>query len=108
MAGVQETFTFSLDILRSRGEVIIPALPTVPLGVNVISLIRREASIRGSQCTIDEFTIVPELIAKGTLDVKGVITKKIFLDDIVKEGFETMIADKSQLKILVTPKRENI
>ena len=34
----------------------------------------------------------------------SVVTKKIKLDDIIEEGFETLVKEKSQVKILVSPK----
>jgi (R,R)-butanediol dehydrogenase/meso-butanediol dehydrogenase/diacetyl reductase len=43
------------------------------------------------------------MIATGRLDVKPVITKKIELKDIVEEGFNQLIEDKKQAKILVKP-----
>lgn len=42
------------------------------------------------------------LMGSGQLDVTSIITKKIALDEIVGEGFETLVNDKSQSKILVT------
>ncbi|HWO76430.1 MAG TPA: hypothetical protein VNM69_11125 [Bacillus sp. (in: firmicutes)] len=43
------------------------------------------------------------MMATGRLDVKPVITKKIDLQDIVEEGFNQLINDKKQAKILVRP-----
>jgi len=43
------------------------------------------------------------MISTGRLDVKSVITKKIKLEDIVSEGFNQLIHDKKQAKILVKP-----
>jgi Zn-dependent alcohol dehydrogenase len=38
---------------------------------------------------------------QGNLKVKDVITDEIELDDIVESGFEQLVNDKSQAKILV-------
>ena len=43
-----------------------------------------------------------ELMGSGQLDVTSIITKRIGLDEIVTEGFETLVNDKTQAKILVT------
>ncbi|MFD4819898.1 hypothetical protein [Peribacillus butanolivorans] len=42
-----------------------------------------------------------DLIASGQLEAKKVITNHIEIDDIVEKGFESLINDKSQAKILV-------
>ncbi|MGX0347362.1 threonine dehydrogenase-like Zn-dependent dehydrogenase [Staphylococcus cohnii] len=42
-----------------------------------------------------------DLINEGNLKVKDVITDEIELDDIVELGFEKLINDKSQAKILI-------
>ena len=109
LAGANQTLDLAIKVLKPGGsQVVYPALPGGALDLNVGDLIRKEANIIGSQCTLDEFKMVPQLIAKGSFDVKGVITKKIYLDDIVAEGYETLMTDKSHLKILITPNRKNL
>jgi (R,R)-butanediol dehydrogenase/meso-butanediol dehydrogenase/diacetyl reductase len=105
-AGADQTLAMGLAVLHAKGEVIMGALPMRPLALNVFALVHGEQTIKGSQCTNDEFPIVAQMISDGKIFVDDVITKKICLDDIVKEGFETLIADKSHLKILVTPHKK--
>ena len=40
-------------------------------------------------------------MAEGNLNVKGVVTDHIQLEDIVERGFKQLVSDKSQAKILV-------
>jgi (R,R)-butanediol dehydrogenase/meso-butanediol dehydrogenase/diacetyl reductase len=108
LAGADQTLAMGLAILHARGEFIMSALPAQPLQLNVFALVHGEQTMKASNCTNDEFTMVPQLIADGKIRVDEVITKKIYIDDIVKEGFETLEHDKSQLKILVTAKKENL
>ncbi len=42
-----------------------------------------------------------DLIKEVNLKVKDVVTDEIELDDIVESGFEQLVNDKSQAKILV-------
>ncbi|HLR18834.1 MAG TPA: butanediol dehydrogenase, partial [Staphylococcus sp.] len=42
-----------------------------------------------------------DLINEGNLKVKDVVTDEIELNDIVESGFEQLVNDKSQAKILV-------
>lgn len=108
LAGVQESFSLGLSVLRTRGEMVIVSLSDGELLFDAMSALRKEIKIITSQCSSDEFPIVVDLLASGILNTEGIITKVIHLDDIVTEGFEALINDKSQLKILVTPKKENI
>ena len=47
------------------------------------------------------FPQVIELIAEKKLNVEQLITRKIKLDDIVKDGFDALAYDRSEVKILV-------
>ncbi|MCG7307110.1 butanediol dehydrogenase, partial [Staphylococcus warneri] len=42
-----------------------------------------------------------DLINEGNLNVKDVVTDEIELENIVESGFEQLVNDKSQAKILV-------
>ena len=51
--------------------------------------------------TPTKFQQTIDLINEGNSKVKDVITDEIELDDIVESGFEQLINDKSQAKILI-------
>jgi (R,R)-butanediol dehydrogenase/meso-butanediol dehydrogenase/diacetyl reductase len=106
MAGADQTLQMGLEVLHARGELIMAALPADKLALNVYALINGERTIKASTCTNDEFPMVAQLISEGRINVDDTITKKIFLDDIAKEGFEALENDKSQLKILITAHKE--
>ena len=42
-----------------------------------------------------------DLLANGSLNVKDVVTDQIELENIVESGFNQLVNDKSQAKILV-------
>lgn len=44
------------------------------------------------------------LMGQGYFSKDLLVTKRIKLDDIVEEGFEALVKEKSQVKILVSPK----
>ena len=52
----------------------------------------------------DVFPKVLELMGQGYFSKDLLVTKRIKLDDIVEEGFEALVKEKSQVKILVSPK----
>jgi len=51
----------------------------------------------------DIFPAVMELMKRGYFQVEKLVTKRIQLNDIVTEGFETLMKEKEQVKILVKP-----
>lgn len=104
IAGAQQTFSLGIKALRARGEFVYVGLPQGDIKMNVFEAMIKEIQITMSYCTIDDFPIAVDFLAKDIMDVDGIITKKISLDDIVQEGFESLLHDKGQLKILVTPK----
>jgi (R,R)-butanediol dehydrogenase/meso-butanediol dehydrogenase/diacetyl reductase len=108
LSGAQESFAMGLGMLRVRGEMAIISLPQKPFEFPAGLVVNKEISVVGSKCTNGEFPMVVELLANGSIDAAPVITKKIYLDDLVEEGLEALIKDRSQLKILVTPKRGNL
>jgi (R,R)-butanediol dehydrogenase / meso-butanediol dehydrogenase / diacetyl reductase len=56
-------------------------------------------------CYCDDFPAAIAMMADGRIKADGYITKRIALDDIVKEGFNTLTGPdkKAQVKIIVTP-----
>ena len=102
VAGVQATFDMCVRMTRARGKVCVVsifegAFPFNPMsltlsGVQVVTSLAYEP---------DVFEHTLKLIENGQLQVRGVITKKIELEDIVSEGFDVLTTDKAQAKILV-------
>lgn len=108
LSGAQQSFTMAFSMLRVRGELVMISLTHAPFEYPVWTAVNKEISVVGSKCTNGEFPMVVALLASGAIDAAPVITKKILLDDLVEEGFETLIKNNEHLKVLVTPKRENI
>ena len=108
LSGAQQSFSSAMASLRARGELVMISLPHRPMEYNVMQALHKEIRVLTSQCTNGEFPMVAQMLADGTVAAGEVVTKRIYLDDLVKEGLDTLRDDPSQLKILVTPKRENI
>jgi (R,R)-butanediol dehydrogenase/meso-butanediol dehydrogenase/diacetyl reductase len=100
-AGVQSTFTAGIASLRKGGRAILVAVFIKPLTLDALDLVRREITIKGTVCYRHIFPDVIKLIDTKQMDVERIITKKIKLDDIVKDGFEALMSDPSEIKILV-------
>jgi len=45
-------------------------------------------------------------MADGRVNVAPVITSRVYIADAVGEGFDKLLVDRNQIKILVTPHEE--
>ena len=93
--GVGVTLSQSVQVTRPRGTVVIVSIFAHAVDFDPMLL---TSTIAYSPTTFQQ-TI--DLIANGSLDVKSVVTDEIELENIVESGFEQLVNDKSQAKILV-------
>ncbi|MCA3848385.1 MAG: butanediol dehydrogenase, partial [Burkholderia sp.] len=42
-------------------------------------------------------------VASGALDLTSIVTRTVSLEDAVADGFDALLADRTQIKILVSP-----
>lgn len=103
-AGVQATFDTCLEAVKITGTVCIisifgedPVLPTFQALV-------KEAKIVSSLAYAHNYDRVIDLISSGQVPAEKIITNRIDLDNVVEDGLELLLTDKSQSKILVRPK----
>lgn len=102
-AGAQPTMTNAIASVKQGGQVMAIAVFAKPVAVDMGQLLFKAADITSTLAYRHVFPEVIDMISTGRLDVKPVITKKIELEDIVEEGFNQLINDKKQAKILVRP-----
>ncbi|CAF4779823.1 unnamed protein product, partial [Rotaria sp. Silwood2] len=69
--------------------------------LDAVDLLHREITIKEIVCYRHIFPEVIKLIESKQMDVEQLITRKIKLDDIVKDGFEASASDPSEIKILI-------
>lgn len=103
--GSEECFHLALSALRYAGTLVVTSIWGKNVTFDPNTIVMSEKNIVGSICYSNNFQTVIDMLTDGSIPAKGYITKKIYIDDIVKEGFETLTGPekKSQVKILVTP-----
>lgn len=102
VAGVEPTFKQSIQATRAGGKVVIVSVFMNEISWNPFELSVKDVTLMSTLAyTPDTFKQTIDLIASGQLDINNVITDRIRLEDIVEKGFEALIHDKSQSKILV-------
>ncbi|WP_207382698.1 2,3-butanediol dehydrogenase [Flavobacterium subsaxonicum] len=100
-AGVQASFDGGIKSLRNGGTAVLVALFGKPVTHNAFDQVVREITIKGIIAYRNIFPQVISLIDSGRMDVEKLVTQKITLDTIVTDGFEALVSNPSQVKILV-------
>ena len=102
IAGVAQTLKSAIDVTKPRGIVVIVSIFGHPIEWNPMQLTNTGVKLTSTIAyTPTTFQQTIDLINEGNLKVKDVITDEIELNDIVESGFEQLVNDKSQSKILV-------
>lgn len=100
-AGVQASFDTGINSLRNGGTAILVALFGKKITHDALNQTLRELTIKGTAAYRNIFPKVIALISSGKLSVEKLITSVISLDEIVENGFEALVKDPSEVKILV-------
>ncbi|MFD2554941.1 2,3-butanediol dehydrogenase [Sphingobacterium tabacisoli] len=100
-AGVQASYTNGIESVRNGGTAVLVALFGKPVSTNALDQVLREITIKGIIAYRNIFPQVIALIDSGRMPVEKLVTSKIGLDDIVVKGFEALVNDPTEVKILV-------
>jgi (R,R)-butanediol dehydrogenase / meso-butanediol dehydrogenase / diacetyl reductase len=102
VAGVQASLDNALRCLRKGGETVLVGLMG-QARVDVFDAVNRELQIT---CSVGYRGVHPTLIdwtARGLVDPGVIVTRKVALSEAVPLGFEALLNDPSQVKVLVVP-----
>lgn len=100
-AGVQATYDNGIKSLRNGGTAVLVALFGKPVNHDAFDQVVREITVKGIIAYRNIFPQVIQLIDSGRMPVEKLVTQKIKLDNIVADGFEALVSNPSQVKILV-------
>ncbi len=100
-AGVQASFDSGIQSLRNGGTAVLVALFGNKITHDALDQTLRELTIKGTAAYRNIFPEVIALIDSGRLPVEKLITSVIGLDEIVEKGFEALVNDPSEVKVLV-------
>lgn len=108
VAGVEPTLASAVDCVKQNGQVMIVSLWEKNPSIAMNSLVFKEIDIKGTICYRDIFPAVIDMMADGRLQSEKLITSKIKVDDIVEKGFEAILKNKNEIKILVSAQAKNV
>ncbi|WP_136588665.1 2,3-butanediol dehydrogenase [Salinigranum halophilum] len=110
VAGIEATYKQSIQATRPQGTTTIVSIFEEEASAHPLGIVTGERSVQGTLAYLggprsgEEYGMVIDMLADGTLDVDPLITARIDLDDIIDEGFESLLDPESgQVKILVKP-----
>lgn len=93
-----------LQSMAPRGIVVNVSIWGKQPQVDLHTIVMKELDLRGTIGYVNNHPATIELVESGKVDLKPFITGKIGLDDLVDEGFDTLInRNETAVKILVSP-----
>ncbi|WP_282432504.1 2,3-butanediol dehydrogenase [Psittacicella melopsittaci] len=106
VTGVPQVLETSILAARTGGTAVVVSIWERRADFQPNVLVIPERTLRGVICYNNDHPTVLKLMEQGYFKVEDFVTKKIALKDVVTEGFDALVADKSQVKILVVPPTE--
>lgn len=103
VTGVPAVLKQAIDSTTFEGETVIVSIWEKEASFQPNNVVLSERTVKGIIAYRDIFPAVMNLMKQGYFPAEKLITKRIKIDDIVSEGFETLVNDKEQIKILVYP-----
>lgn len=104
-SGSTPGLTTALASVRPRGSVVQTGLHTRPATLDAMALSAKEISLIGSWCyLLTDWPRIIRLIASNKYPVEKIVTARIALADVVKQGFDVLINPTGdELKVLASP-----
>jgi (R,R)-butanediol dehydrogenase/meso-butanediol dehydrogenase/diacetyl reductase len=102
-SGNERALQTAIASVRSAGRVTQTGLHTRPASIDPMQFSLREITYSGTWCyPLLDWPRIIDLIARRGLPVQKVVTAEIGLDNLVQDGFETLLSPTGeQVKVLV-------
>lgn len=101
VTGVPRVLRQCIDATRHEGQVLVVSIWEGDAAFHPNTVVLKERQLQGTIAYRNIYPAVMELMVQGYFSAERLVTKRIAIDDIVSEGFEALVAEKSQVKILV-------
>lgn len=103
VTGVPVVLKQCIDSTRYEGETIIVSIWEGEASFHPNKVVLAERSVKGIIAYRHIFPAVMDLMTQGYFQADKLVTKRIELDQLVTEGFDALVKEKQQVKILVRP-----
>ncbi|MFM9271191.1 2,3-butanediol dehydrogenase [Halomonas elongata] len=103
VTGIPAVLKQAINATHAGGETVIVSIWETEATFQPNELVIKERTLKGIIAYRHIYPAVMALMARGYFQAADLITDRIALDDVVELGFETLLNDKSQIKIIVQP-----
>ncbi|ORY17469.1 chaperonin 10-like protein [Clohesyomyces aquaticus] len=110
-AGIQKGMDAGMDAVRYKGMYMNVAAWETPMVVPVVSLMLKELTLKASMAYDDKHfkEAVDAFVAGKFKGLEKMVTSRIYIDDISKNGFDELINNKDEhIKIMVTTHKNRL
>ncbi|TYO69205.1 2,3-butanediol dehydrogenase [Rossellomorea marisflavi] len=101
VTGVPVVLRQAIQSTGIGGETIIVSIWEQGAEILPNDIVIKERTVKGIIGYRDVYPAVLSLMQKGYFSADKLVTKRISLDDVIEEGFQSLIKEKNQVKILV-------
>ncbi|KEO56785.1 2,3-butanediol dehydrogenase [Thioclava indica] len=101
VTGVPRVLPQCIDSTRHEGQTLIVSIWEGDASFHPNTAVLKERQLQGTIAYRHVYPAVMELMIQGYFSADKLVTKRISIDEIVEQGFEALVAEKSQVKILV-------
>ncbi|MFC0267811.1 2,3-butanediol dehydrogenase [Kushneria aurantia] len=105
VTGLPAVLNQAIDCTHPGGETVIVSIWEKEASIPPNHLVIQERTLKGIIAYRHIYPAVLALMQQGYFRVEDLVTERIALEDVVEKGFEALLADKSQVKIMVSPAR---
>lgn len=103
VTGVPAVLNNAIDAAKLGGEVMIVSIFEREATIKPNMIVTKERTMKGIIGYRNVFPAVIKLMEQGYFPAEKLVTKRIQLDEVVDHGFEALLKEKNQVKIMVKP-----
>ncbi|MCM3455050.1 2,3-butanediol dehydrogenase [Heyndrickxia oleronia] len=101
VTGVPPVLKQAINATKIDGETMVVSIFEKEAPIHPHDIVMKERSLTGIIGYRDVFPAVISLMAQGYFPADKLVTKRIKLDEVIEEGFEGLLKERDQVKILV-------
>ncbi|AIQ23843.1 MULTISPECIES: 2,3-butanediol dehydrogenase [Paenibacillus] len=105
VTGVPPVLTQAINSTKLSGQIMIVSIFEKDATITPNNIVLKERNLTGIIGYRDVFPAVISLMEQGYFPADKLVTKRIKLNEVIEHGFEALLKEKNQVKILVSPKQ---
>lgn len=105
VTGVPAVLKQAIESTKIGGEIMIVSIFEKEAAIHPNNIVMKERSLTGIIGYRGVFPAVISLMEQGYFPADKLVTKRIKLDEVIDQGFEALLKEKNQVKILVSPQQ---